>query len=314
MSPEDASPEGVDPDRVLLLVNPTSGSGRGAEAGRLTAAVLAEGGLEPVVVQADSASQLRQRAAVELARGAAALVAVGGDGTVNLAVLLTAGTTVPLGIVAAGTGNDNARELGLPIGDVHAAALVVRQALAAGSSRAVDAVRWSSDDGTCGWFSGVMGAGFDALVNERANGWQRLRGRIRYDLAILRELPVFGPREYTLELDGATHRTRAVLVAVGNGPAYGGGMRICHGAVMDDGLLDVVVAGPVGRVGLLRLYPKVWSGRHLQHPMVRVLRATRVRLSSPGIVGYADGERTGPLPITCEVVPGALRVLGPVSR
>ncbi len=307
-------------DRVLLVVNPSAGSGRGAAAAELTAEVLcgragpgpdAASGLEVTTVRARSAAELRELAVAELARGAAALVVVGGDGTVNLGVTLTAGTSVPLGIVAAGTGNDNARELGLRVGDVRRAANAVRESLAGHLVRPVDAVRWSTGDGATGWFSGVLGAGFDAIVNERANGWHHLRGRIRYDLAILRELPVFRPRAYTVELDGATHRLRAVLVAVGNGPSYGGGMRICHGARMDDGLLDVVIAGPVSRIGLLRLYPKVWSGRHLADPRVRRLTATRVRLSCPGIIGYADGERLGPLPLTCEVVPGALRLLAP---
>ncbi|MBL8928931.1 MAG: sphingosine kinase [Kineosporiaceae bacterium] len=319
MPPDRAGTEA--PDRVisvLLAVNPTSGSNSGAAAGRLTSSVLEhlDGGrrIETALLVAGSASELqttvhRLLADTAGARRPDALVVVGGDGMVHLGVNLVAGTGLPLGIVAAGTGNDNARELGLPVGDVAAAARLVRQALLSGTGRWVDAVRWNDDRGSTGWFSGVLGAGFDSIVNERANRWQRLRGRIRYDLAILRELPVFRPRPYTITVDGVEHRTDAVLVAVGNGPAYGGGLRICHGAVMDDGLIEVVVAGPVSRWGLLRLYPKVHSGAHLQHPAVRVLRGRRVRLEAPGIVGYADGERLVPLPLTCEVVPGAIRLL-----
>jgi len=307
-----AREEGEDapPAPVLLAVNPTAGSGRGLRAGEQARAVL---GQRAEVLVADNAQALRERVLERLAekQGACALVVVGGDGMVHLGVNLVAGTDLPLGIVAAGTGNDNARELGLPVSDPAAAAQVVRAALAAGHTRAVDAVRWSAGNGANGWFTGVLGAGFDSIVNERANRWHRLRGRIRYDLAILRELPVFRPRSYELALDGVSHRTQAVLVAVGNGPAYGGGMQICYGAVMDDGLIDVVVAGPLGRLGLLRLYPKVWSGAHLRHPMVSVHRAARVRIDSPGIVAYADGERLAPLPLTCEVMPGALHLLAP---
>jgi diacylglycerol kinase (ATP) len=312
-SPASAPPEdGEDapPRPVLLAVNPTAGSGRGLRAGEAARAVF--GGRAELLI-ADSAQALQERVRKRLVeeQDACALVVVGGDGMVHLGVDLVAATEVPLGIVAAGTGNDNARELGLPVGDPTAAAHIVRTALAAGHTRAVDAARWSGPDGATGWFTGVLGAGFDSIVNERANRWQRLRGRIRYDLAILRELPVFRPRSYDLSLDGHTRHTRAVLVAVGNGPAYGGGMRICHGAVMDDGLIDVVVAGPLGRIGLLRLYPKVWSGAHLHHPMVSLQRAATVTIDSPGIVAYADGERLAPLPLTCEVVPGAVRLLAP---
>ena len=309
-------PESLAVSRVVVAVNPTSGGGRGSAAQAAAMSVLQQAAAtgtgtpwQVVAHCADSAAQLRARLTEELAAPGCALVVVGGDGMVHLGVNLVAGTGIPLGIVAAGTGNDNARELGLPVGDAAAAAHAVRDALLAGRTRRVDVVQWTTADGAGGWFAGVLGAGFDAIVNERANGWRRLRGRIRYDLAIVRELPVFTPREYALELDGELQHTRAVLVAVGNGPAYGGGLRICHGAVMDDGLLDVVVAGPVSRLGLARLYPKVWSGTHLEHPAVVHHRVRTVRLASPGIVGYADGERLGPLPLECSVVPGALRLL-----
>ncbi|MFZ0158045.1 MAG: diacylglycerol kinase family protein [Kineosporiaceae bacterium] len=298
---------------VAVAVNPTSGSGRGARAGARTAELLAAAGFEVSPLQAQNAAELRERVTVALARGIRALIVVGGDGMVNLGVTLVAGTGVPLGIVAAGTGNDNARELGLPVGgDPDDAVLTAIRVLQCGTTRPVDAVRWSTAQDR-GWFVGVLGAGFDTIVNERANRWRWLRGHLRYDLAILRELPVFTPRHYTLELDGVARRTSAVLVAVGNGPAYGGGMRICAGAVMDDGLLDVVVAGPMSRRALVRLYPKVYRGTHLEHPAVSVVRARTVRITSPGIVAYADGERLAPLPLTCEVVGGAVHLLAPVA-
>jgi diacylglycerol kinase (ATP) len=298
---------------VAVAVNPTSGSGRGAHAGALTTELLTAAGFEVSSLQAQSAADLRERVTVALARGIRALIVVGGDGMVNLGVNLVAGTGVPLGIVAAGTGNDNARELGLPVGaNPDDAVLAAIQVLQRGTTRPVDAVRWSTAHDR-GWFVGVLGAGFDTIVNERANRWRWLRGHLRYDLAILRELPVFTPRHYTLELDGVVRRTSAVLVAVGNGPAYGGGMRICAGAMMDDGQLDVVVAGPMSRRALVKLYPKVYRGTHLEHPAVSVVRARTVRITSPGIVAYADGERLAPLPLTCEVVGGALQLLAPVA-
>ncbi len=297
---------------VALAVNPTSGSGRGAQAGALAAEMLAASGFPVLTLQAPDAAGLRSAAASAIAQGVRALIVVGGDGMVNLGVNLVAGTGTPLGVIAAGTGNDNARELGLPVaGNPDDAVLTALQVLQRGTTRAVDAVRWTTADDS-GWFLGVLGAGFDSIVNERANRWRWMRGHFRYDLAILRELPVFTPRRYTLELDGVAQETSAVLVAVGNGPAYGGGMRICDGAVMDDGLLDVVIAGPMSRLALIRLYPTVYRGAHLRHPAVSLTRARTVRISSPGIVAYGDGERFAPLPMTCELVPGALQVLAPV--
>jgi diacylglycerol kinase (ATP) len=229
----------------------------------------------------------------------------------HLGVNVVAGTPTPLGIVAAGTGNDIARDLGLPVGDVDAAAAAAVAGLDGGGSAAVDAVRCPDLDR---WFLGVLGAGFDALVNERANGWSRPRGRLRYDLAVLRELPVLRPRDYELDLDGELVRTAAVMVVVANGTSYGGGMRVCPDALMDDGLVDVLVVAPLSRTAFLRIFPRVYRGTHVTDPRVVVRRARRVRVASAGIVGYADGERLGALPLTCEAVPGAVRVLGAVSR
>jgi diacylglycerol kinase (ATP) len=100
-------------------------------------------------------------------------------------------------------------------------------------------------------------------------------------------------------------------VAVANGPSYGGGMRVCPDALLDDGLLDVLVLSEISIPAFLHVFPRVFAGTHVRHPAVEVLRGRRVRLVAKGVVAYADGERVGPLPLTCAVVPGALRVLVP---
>jgi diacylglycerol kinase (ATP) len=302
-------------DRVVLAVNPTSGKGRGARAGAIVASRLAADGVPVLALTCTTATDLVHRARTALAEGAGALVVVGGDGMVHLGTNLVAGTPVPLGIIAAGTGNDIARGLGLTLDDPDGAARDVVRAIETGSVRVVDAVRCPavagpSPDGDR-WFAGVLGAGFDALVNERANGWRWPRGRLRYDLAILRELPVLRPREYELCLDDEPWLTSAVMVALGNGTAYGGGMRVCPDASMDDGLIDVLVVRPLSRTAFVRIYPRVYAGTHVRDPRVEVRRARRVTVASAGIVAYADGERLGPLPITAETVPRALRVLQP---
>jgi len=132
---------------------------------------------------------------------------------------------------------------------------------------------------------------------------------MRYNLATLAELRVFEPLPYTLDLDGETVSTRAVLVAVGNGPSFGGGLRITEGAVLDDGLLDVVIFHAVTKPDLLRTYPKLFKGTHTSHPAYEHHRVREVTVAAPGIVAYADGERLGPLPLTVTADPGALKVL-----
>lgn len=301
------------PPRVALAVNPTSGQGRGARAGAAAADHLGGAGLDVRWLTGDDAADLAAKVRATIEAGVEALVVVGGDGMVNLGLNAVAGTPLPLGIVPAGTGNDIAHALGLPVDDVAAAAGVLRQALSDGSRQVVDAARctWREPDGSPAsqWFAGVLGAGFDAIVNERANGWRWPRGRAKYVTAMLRELPVFKPRAYTIELDGEVWATPAMLVAVGNGPSYGGGMRVCPAAELDDGLLDVMVVEPLGRPEFLRIFPRVYAGTHVEHPAVTIRRARSVTVAATGIVGYGDGERFGALPMTIDAVPRALNVL-----
>ncbi|KRC50361.1 sphingosine kinase [Nocardioides sp. Root79] len=242
--------------------------------------------------------------ALDLARVAVAeqpdvLAVCGGDGMVNIALQALAGSGVPLGILPAGTGNDFARYFDLPLGDGAAAA----GRIVHGPTRTIDLARIGER-----YFGGVLAAGFDAVVNERANRMRWPRGQMRYNLATIAELRTFKPLRYTLELDGVERQVEAMLVAVGNGPSFGGGLRITHGAELDDGLLDLVLIKPVSRVELLKTFPKLFDGSHVNHPQYEHHRVRRVSVAAPGIVGYADGERFGPLPLTVEVVPSAVRV------
>jgi diacylglycerol kinase (ATP) len=293
--------------RIGLIVNPTSGKGRGARIGAEVAARLAADGHEVLDLSEETAAAARDRGLAAVASGLDVLAVTGGDGIVNLGVNLCAGTGTALAIVAAGTGNDIARGLGLPVHDPQAAAAVI----GTGGVRAIDAARCHDHFGDPRWFAGVLGAGFDSIVNERANRWGWPRGRMRYNLAIARELPVFKPIPYVIEVDGRRQETEAMLVAVGNGPSYGGGMRVCPDARLDDGELDVMVLHRITIPEFLRVFPTVFRGAHVNHPAVEVLRGRRVTLEAAGIMAYADGERFAPLPMTCEAVPGALRVMVP---
>lgn len=285
-----------------MLVNPTSGKGRGFREGAAAAGRLREHGIvvdEMAGVDAPSAAQLAREAA---AAGYDAVVAVGGDGMLHLVLQAVAGTGTPLGLVPAGSGNDFARLLGIAAHDPVSAADIV----AAGHVRTVDAGRVGER-----WYAGVLSSGFDSNVNERANAMRWPRGRSRYNVAILAELRVFQAVPFTIGLDGEELQRDAMLVAVGNGTSYGGGMQVCPGARVDDGLLNVTVLGRIGKPEFLRVFPKVYKGTHVEHPAVSVHQAREVTLQAPGVVAYADGERVGPLPVRATCVPGALQVLAP---
>ncbi len=308
--------------RLGLLVNPTSGGGRGAAAGaRALDALRREG--HDVVPVAGPRVDPRDVAGLD------ALVVVGGDGTVHAGLQVTAGSDLPLGVVPAGSGDDVARSLGLPRRTDDALAVLGRALTHSLTHppRRVDAVRVGAPgapgapdgpdtaDGPARWYVGVLSCGFDAAVNARANAMTWPRGHARYLRGVVAELRTFAPYGYRITLDDAVWESGGTLVAAANVPRFGGGIRIAPDASMTDGLLDVVVAGPSTRRGVVAVLPGTYRGRHVRHPAVQVLRSRSVlveadpHLGAPPPVAYADGERLGPLPVRATVVPGALAVL-----
>ncbi len=287
---------------IALLTNPRSGRGQASRIvekalPRLRAAGYAVRRLEGRDAEATLA--LARRC---VADGLETLVVVGGDGMVHLALQAVAATETRLGLIPAGTGNDVARYFEIPRRDTAAAT----DAVIGGRERRVDLGRVGAT-----YFVTVLAAGFDAVVNERANAMSWPRGQMRYNVATVAELRTFEPIGYVLDIDGEQHRFEAMMVAVGNGPSFGGGLRITEGAVLDDGLLDVVVILPMSRLELVRTYPRLFTGSHVRHPSYRHHHAKVVRIAAPGITAYADGERIAALPLTVEVAPRALRVLVP---
>ncbi|MFE4197776.1 diacylglycerol/lipid kinase family protein [Paenarthrobacter sp. NPDC056912] len=297
------------PGKIALAINPAASFGHNRQAGDEAARWLRAAGCDVVVLRADSYEALKARVEEILAAdaGVDALVVVGGDGMVHLAVNALAGLDVPLGIVPSGTGNDVARLLGLPLNRTAAACGRLLAAWEAGGRRIDTGLVTAAGRST--YFAGVLSAGFDAAVNERANSWRWPRGKGRYNLAMLRELYALRGIEYSVTADGVYWKQRALLMSVANGRSIGGGMKITPDAEPNDGWLDLFVVKPLSRLRFLAVFPKVFAGKHTGHPAVEIRRVRKVRLEADGVVAYADGERVAALPVDVEIVPGGLSVL-----
>ena len=293
---------------VWLIANPLAGAGRGARHASLATKALRDAGIPCRLIHPSSTADTTRTAAEAVAAGPRAVVACGGDGTVHAVLQGLIGSDVPLGIVAGGSGDDIAAGLGFATGDGDNIATGLVRALGVAPIRLIDVGEVTADDGTRRYFLGVLSTGFDSSVNERANTMSRLGGQ-RYNIAIVRELASFTALDYTVDIDGEIHTGPGMLVSVGNGPRYGGGMRVCPDALSDDGLLDVTWLGAVSKPTFLRVFPSVFKGTHIHHPAVRTYRGRTFRISAAGQLAYADGERIGPLPISISVHAGALRVL-----
>jgi diacylglycerol kinase (ATP) len=262
-----------------------------------------------LTVTATSGAHAQAMAHRLVADGVDALVVLGGDGTVGIALQAVAGSATALGIVPLGTGNDNAASLGLPVGNLRDAVAVIRD----GHVRAIDAARARTADGEQRLFLGVLSSGFDAMVNERSQRLLALPGRSRYLAALAAELRSFRPVDFEIDIDGARLSGPAMFTAIGNGSRYGGGMRVCEGARMDDGLLTMTWIHPLPALRFVQAFPRVYRGTHTGLPQVSQHVGRRFVVRAPGQVAYADGERVGPLPVEVEVLPGAVRMLLPAQ-
>ena len=298
------------PKRLVVAINPSARFGANKGVGATMVDKLRGLGHGVVDLLEPSYAELIASAKREIAKKPDALIVVGGDGMVNLGVNLVAGTGVPLGLVPAGTGNDMARSLGIPFEDQNAALDVLIEALNH-PARVIDAGLVTDAAGETRWFGCMLSAGFDSLVNERANRMKNPKGPSRYTIAMLMELVTLKPIHYKISFDGESLESGGMLVSVGNGVSLGGGMKVTPTALVDDGLLDIMVVGPLTRIGFLRLFPKVFAGTHIKDPRVRIIKAKKIRIEADEVVAYTDGERFAPLPIDIEVKPGALKVFAP---
>ncbi len=242
------------------------------------------------------------RAAVQ--EGAGIVVACGGDGTVGEVASGLMGSGAALALLPLGTGNDLARHLGLF--DLKTAI----DSLLSGETKPLDAVRWQIGEEE-GSFVNVAGAGFDAFVADRINtGFRYLRGTSAYVAAVIDTLRKFKACEMTVTVDGRSHRVKAMLCAIANASSYGGGMRISPNSDSGDGLLEVVLVQEVSHLEFLRTFPKVFDGKHLVHPAVKVVQGRSVLIESTRpIPVLCDGELEGMTPAQFRVVPSALKVV-----
>ena len=280
----------------LIASNPTSGRGKGNAITQEVANYLTARQIPYKTIVAGNAVKLAENLR-NSARSATGIIAVGGDGLMHLTIQVAMEFNLPLAPIPAGTGNDFARALG------HNPETPIEALWKAITSEPTN-IDLGRVDGE--YFGAVLSTGFDSLVNERANRLRWPAGPNKYNVAIAIELPAFKPTKYSFNIDGQNFSRDAMLIAIGNGNSYGGGMQVCPGARLDDGLFEVMILNPVSKFEFLRIFPKVYEGLHIQHPQVEIIKARTIQVSA-NAVAYADGERIGPLPISAEVVPKALQ-------
>ena len=285
----------------LLVTNESAGKRKALQLASQFTDLLSQAKLKVTMINENSYEKTIERLEAELSTNSYnKVIAVGGDGLVNLCIQHLAQSGIALGVIPAGTGNDFARAVGVnkmsmtEVFNLYTKTDPVKIDLGHVESSTKEK-----------WFVQVLSTGFDAEVNSRANKIKWPRGKSKYTIATVRTLARFKPINYKIDIDSRKFDQSAMLFTIANGETYGGGMRICPGASNSDGIFEILLVRPVSRFVLLTIFPKVFKGNHIPHRKIDTYRAKVVTISAP-TSSYADGEYVAHLPITVTNVGNAL--------
>lgn len=300
---------------ICLIVNPSAGGGKARRLAPQAEQLLREHGLEVRRVDTRDLAHARELA-VAAARAGETVVVLSGDGAIGaIADALRAVAGAVLGVLPGGRGNDLARSLEISQ-ELSAACATV----AHGVPRAMDVGEVTPLDslGPGRAFVGIASVGFDSDANRIANEAPSWLGNLVYAYGALRALAAWRPARFELELDppdGERKAFTAYTVGACNSKSYGGGMRAAPGAMLDDGLLDVIVLENVSKLAFLtKILPRVFKGEHVRERRVHVLHAKDLVVSADRpFTMYADGDPIGELPLRVRALPGAINVLVPAQ-
>lgn len=297
-----------------FLINPLSGGGAAPAAVVPVARILRDAGASVDVTYSPGPRATLDLVDEALERGDV-VVSVGGDGMLSSLAGRVHASGGTLGIVPAGRGNDFVRMLGLSAEPSDVAAVLLE-----GDATPTDLLSLSLDDAPPRIVVGSVYAGVDAIAGEVVDRVRWMPKKLQYPYAAIRSLATYTPVDARVVLDGAEHTFRAATVVVANSAYYGSGMKIAPSAVVDDGVLDIVVIEAASRRALIKAMPKVYDGDHVNLPEVHVLRGRSVSVSgTPTVPMGGDGEPLGHLPVSADnparidILPGALTLLLPRS-
>jgi YegS/Rv2252/BmrU family lipid kinase len=308
--------------RVLVILNPYANHSQAKERTNSVRDALSEANLQYEVAIPGYRGESERLAAS--ASGFDAVIAAGGDGTVNEVVnglLATCGDgpSKPLGILPLGTGNDFSDMTGLPRNLKEAARII-----AGGKVRQIDAgsVSYSSLNGKVGaasdwhsrYFDNSCGIAMEPAVAYEVERMTRLSGNIRYVVGIIRGFLKLRSWQVEVHWDGGCFVMPTLLLSVANSPRTGGVFNVAPGASLDDGMFDVVFAPEMPKLEVLSILPRLFKGSHVKHQKISTFKTTRLWIrSKPGTPMHVDGELVtdSAKVASYQVLPGKITLLSP---
>ncbi len=266
--------------RILFVINPISGGKRKTSFKKQVLDVLDLEKFDPTFQQTRHANHATELALNAITENYDAVVAVGGDGTINEIGSALAGTNIPLGIIPEGSGNGLALYLGIPMNE-------------AAAIRRINKFEHVEVD--CGIinsrkFFNIAGMGFDASVSESfAN--EKIRGPLGYLKSIINVLSNYKPKVYQLLIDGKVYERQAFMISVANSPQYGNNAYIAPQASINDGILDVCIVHKFPLYILPKMVFHLFNRSTDQSEYVEIIPGRNIQISTEdNNVVHVDGE------------------------
>lgn len=285
----------------LFIINPVAGKGRGKKTAKHIERFMKEKAMSYDIrfTRCKGDGEVIAKDAIQ--KGYTKIIAAGGDGTIYETANGMVGSHGVLGIIPCGTGNDLAKSLGISENIEKALNIIFE-----GYERSIDCGRANGR-----LFLNVASVGFDAeIVKETEMIKKYIKGPSAYVMGVFKTLLHFHDKEVWIDIDGVEMKKNIMLIAVANGRCYGGGMKIAPEARIDDGYFDICIVNKISKGKLLRLFPTIFSGKHLLVDEVELLRGKSIKIESrEKLILNMDGDIGGETPVCVEMLKNGIRVM-----
>ncbi len=290
--------------KTLIFLNPTSAGGKAIASRNEITSELDRLGVDHDIHMTKSLEDLVATTKKGLDSDYSNFIAVGGDGTLHHMVNALAGSSKNLGIIPMGSGNDIAINLGIP-SDIKKCCRIIKQH----NIGKLDLGLINDKH----YYLCIAGSGFDSEVNDLANNTRYpIKGPSKYTYSVYKTLLTFQSKEFTVTCNGDERKIYGMMIACANLPSYGGGMKITPDASPSDGLFDICIIKRMSKIHFIKVFPKVFEGKHTDDPNVEIFRTKEMKLESDyDFSVFADGEYICKLPAVFKVAPGKLNFLLP---
>jgi diacylglycerol kinase (ATP) len=290
--------------KTLIILNPAAAKGSSIKLKDSIESAFKKYRIDYQLHISKSSDDIINTTKIGLEKNFSNFIATGGDGTIHYMANALAGTDKKIGAIPAGSGNDIATTLGIN-NDIEKCCQIIKE----GKTRKIDMGLINNRY----YYLCIAGSGFDSQVTYLANNTRLpIKGGLRYAYSVYRTLITFKSKKFFINYNNRKREIYGMMITASNMPMYGGGMRVTPDANPEDGLFDVCIIKKMSKIHFIKIFPKVYAGKHTKDENVEIFRTNNISLDSeyPFSV-FADGEYICKLPATLRIIPKSLNFIVP---